>query len=51
LRDVKEEVQHVYAGPVQPVFTGSMTLRIHEADRLNWARVDVLDLFLHVTQE
>ncbi|CAG8093483.1 unnamed protein product [Penicillium olsonii] len=32
LRDVKEEVRHVYAGAVQPVFTGSMTLRIHEAD-------------------
>ncbi|KAJ5291049.1 hypothetical protein N7478_000300 [Penicillium angulare] len=32
LRDVKEEVRHVYAGAIQPVFTGSMTLRIHEAD-------------------
>ncbi|KAJ5626144.1 hypothetical protein N7510_002453 [Penicillium lagena] len=32
LRDLKEEVRHVYAGSVQPVFTGSMTLRIHEAD-------------------
>ncbi|KAJ5114505.1 hypothetical protein NUU61_000264 [Penicillium alfredii] len=32
LRDVKEEVRQVYAGSVQPVFTGSMTIRIHEAD-------------------
>ena len=32
LRDLKEEVRHVYAGTIQPVFTGSMTLRIHEAD-------------------
>ncbi|KAJ5354991.1 uncharacterized protein N7496_012203 [Penicillium cataractarum] len=32
LRDVKEEIRHVYAGPIQPVFTGSMTIRIHEAD-------------------
>ncbi|KAJ5899892.1 hypothetical protein N7495_004636 [Penicillium taxi] len=31
-RDVKEEVRHVYAGAMQPVFTGSMTIRIHEAD-------------------
>lgn len=32
LRDVREEVRHVYAGAIQPVFTGSMTIRIHEAD-------------------
>ncbi|KAJ5802144.1 uncharacterized protein N7503_004594 [Penicillium pulvis] len=32
LRDVKEEIRHVWAGALQPVFTGSMTLRIHEAD-------------------
>lgn len=32
LRDVKEEIRGVYAGGVQPVFTGSMTIRIHEAD-------------------
>lgn len=32
MRDVKEEIRGVYAGPVQPVFTGSMTIRIHEAD-------------------
>ncbi|KAJ5664649.1 hypothetical protein N7462_011462 [Penicillium macrosclerotiorum] len=32
LRDVKEEIRHVYAGAIQPVFTGSMTIRIHEAD-------------------
>ncbi|KAE8151084.1 hypothetical protein BDV25DRAFT_153345 [Aspergillus avenaceus] len=32
MRDVKEEIRTVYAGVVQPVFTGSMTIRIHEAD-------------------
>lgn len=32
MRDVKEELKGVYAGGIQPVFTGSMTLRIHEAD-------------------
>ena len=32
LRDVKEEIRSVYAGAVQHVFTGSMTIRIHEAD-------------------
>lgn len=32
MRDVKEEFRGVWAGAVQPVFTGSMTLRIHEAD-------------------
>ncbi|KAI9811346.1 MAG: hypothetical protein M1827_005506 [Pycnora praestabilis] len=32
MRDVKEEIHSVYAGPVQPVFTGPMTIRIHEAD-------------------
>ncbi|KAI9769282.1 MAG: hypothetical protein M1835_006729 [Candelina submexicana] len=32
MRDVKEEVHSVYAGPIQPVFTGPMTIRIHEAD-------------------
>ncbi|PYH47668.1 transcription initiation factor TFIID subunit TAF2 [Aspergillus saccharolyticus JOP 1030-1] len=32
MRDVKEEIRNVYAGVVQPVFTGSMTIRIHEAD-------------------
>lgn len=32
MRDVKEEMRGVYAGSVQPVFTGSMTIRIHEAD-------------------
>ena len=32
LRDVKEEIRHVYAGAIQPTFTGSMTIRIHEAD-------------------
>ena len=32
MRDVKEEIRNVYAGTIQPVFTGSMTIRIHEAD-------------------
>ncbi|KAI4139467.1 MAG: hypothetical protein L6R39_006275 [Caloplaca ligustica] len=32
MRDVKEELNSVYAGPVQPVFTGPMTICIHEAD-------------------
>jgi hypothetical protein len=32
MRDVKEEIRGVYAGTVQPVFSGSMTIRIHEAD-------------------
>ncbi|KAI4202471.1 MAG: hypothetical protein LQ350_002554 [Teloschistes chrysophthalmus] len=32
LRDVKEEKQDVFAGPVQPCFTGPMTICIHEAD-------------------
>lgn len=32
MREVKEEIKNVYAGAVQHVFTGSMTIRIHEAD-------------------
>lgn len=32
LREVKEEVHGVYAGELRPYFTGSMTVRIHEAD-------------------
>lgn len=32
LRDMKEEIRSIYAAPIQPVFTGSMTIRIHEAD-------------------
>ncbi|KAF3482079.1 transcription initiation factor TFIId 127kD subunit [Arthroderma uncinatum] len=32
MRDVKEEIRNVYAGAVQHVFTGSMTIQIHEAD-------------------
>ena len=31
-RDVKEEINGVYAGELQHCFTGSMTVRIHEAD-------------------
>ncbi|KAM3420333.1 hypothetical protein BST61_g3614 [Cercospora zeina] len=32
MREVKEHVQEVWAPEVQPVFTGPMTIRIHEAD-------------------
>lgn len=32
LRDVREDLRSVYADPLQHVFTGSMTIRIHEAD-------------------
>lgn len=32
LREFKEEALGVYAGEVQPVFTGPMTIRIHESD-------------------
>src|SRR5258705_2505728 len=32
LREFKEEVNGVFAGDLQPVFTGPMTIRIHEAD-------------------
>jgi transcription initiation factor TFIID subunit 2 len=31
-REFKEDVHSVYAGEVQPLFTGPMTIRIHEAD-------------------
>ncbi|EKD18205.1 TATA-binding protein associated factor Taf2 [Drepanopeziza brunnea f. sp. 'multigermtubi' MB_m1] len=32
LRELKEVVHDIYSLPVQPVFTGPMTIRIHEAD-------------------
>jgi transcription initiation factor TFIID subunit 2 len=32
MRDAREDFQSVYAAPPQPVFTGPMTIRIHEAD-------------------
>lgn len=32
MRDVHEEYNDVYAAPAQNIFTGSMTVRIHEAD-------------------
>jgi len=32
MRDVREEVYGVWAAPAQHVFTGAMTIRIHEAD-------------------
>jgi transcription initiation factor TFIID subunit 2 len=32
LREFKEEICEVFAGEPQPVYTGSMTIRIHEAD-------------------
>ncbi|KAI9656059.1 MAG: hypothetical protein M1821_005120 [Bathelium mastoideum] len=31
-REVEEDEKHVYEGTVPPVFTGPMTIRIHEAD-------------------
>ncbi|TKA23026.1 hypothetical protein B0A50_07244 [Salinomyces thailandicus] len=32
MREIKEHLKEVWAEPVQPVFTGPMTIRIHEAD-------------------
>jgi transcription initiation factor TFIID subunit 2 len=32
MREFKEDIHGVYAGELQPVFTGPMTIRIHEAD-------------------
>ena len=32
MRDVKEDFQEIEADPIQNVFTGPMTIRIHEAD-------------------
>ncbi len=32
MREIREEIHGVYAGPTQPLFTGPMTIRIHEAD-------------------
>ncbi|KAI6825425.1 hypothetical protein KC340_g10802 [Hortaea werneckii] len=32
MREIKEHLREVWAEPVQPVFTGPMTIRIHEAD-------------------
>jgi transcription initiation factor TFIID subunit 2 len=32
MREVHEEFNEVYAAPQQPIFTGPMTIRIHEAD-------------------
>ena len=32
MREVKEDTRNVFAPPSQPVFTGPMTIRIHEAD-------------------
>jgi len=31
-RELKEEINEIYAGDFQPLFTGPMTIRIHEAD-------------------
>jgi transcription initiation factor TFIID subunit 2 len=31
-RELKEELHGIYAGEVQPLFTGPLTIRIHEAD-------------------
>lgn len=32
MRDVREDLHNVWAAPVQNVFTGPMTIRVHEAD-------------------
>ena len=32
IREVEEEEKHIYEGTLPPVFTGPMTIRIHEAD-------------------
>lgn len=32
MRDVREEVHNIWAAPVQNVFTGPITIRVHEAD-------------------
>ncbi|TVY51265.1 Transcription initiation factor TFIID subunit 2 [Lachnellula cervina] len=32
MRELKEEIHGIYAAGVQPLFTGPMTIRIHEAD-------------------
>ncbi|EHL03525.1 putative Transcription initiation factor TFIID subunit 2 [Glarea lozoyensis 74030] len=31
-RELKEELHGIYAGEIQPLFTGPLTIRIHEAD-------------------
>lgn len=43
LRDVKEEVRQVYAGAIQPVFTGTMVIRIHEADGTPYEHIITLN--------
>ena len=32
MRDVREDFHVIYAGAIQPIFTGPMTIRVHEAD-------------------
>ncbi|KAF2754193.1 hypothetical protein EJ05DRAFT_494569 [Pseudovirgaria hyperparasitica] len=45
MREVKEENHQAYAGPVQPVFTGPMTVRIHEADGTPYEHIiDIKDV-------
>lgn len=44
MRDVHEEYEQVYAAPAQNVFTGPMTIRIHEADGTPYEHiVDIKD--------
>ncbi|TVY49814.1 Transcription initiation factor TFIID subunit [Lachnellula occidentalis] len=44
MRELKEEIHGIYAGGVQPVFTGPMTIRIHEADGTPYEHiVEILD--------
>ncbi len=45
MRDAREDFQTVYAAPPQPVFTGPMTIRIHEADGTPYEHiVDIKDV-------
>jgi transcription initiation factor TFIID subunit 2 len=44
MRDVREESSNVWAAPVQNVFTGPMTIRVHEADGTPYEHVvDIKD--------
>ena len=44
IRDVKEDAAEVYAGQPQHVFTGPMTIRIHEADGIPYEHIiDIRD--------
>ncbi|CAG8956872.1 hypothetical protein HYFRA_00012327 [Hymenoscyphus fraxineus] len=42
-REVKEEVNKVYAGEVQTLFTGPLTIRVHEADGTPYEHIVEID--------